>query len=46
MISRDVEDVVVALMAIDRERGYAWLIGYDSEFEGWSLVDEWPEVGA
>ncbi|MDZ7701800.1 MAG: hypothetical protein U5J98_06875 [Halobacteriales archaeon] len=44
VIARDGEDVVVALMAVDRERGYSWLLGYDPELEGWSVVDEWAEA--
>lgn len=43
VIIRENDQVVVALMAVDRERGHAWLLGYSPEDEGWIVVDDWPE---
>jgi len=43
IILRENDQVIVALMAINRESGRAWLLGYDPDTERWELVDDWNE---
>lgn len=35
--------VVVALLAINREAGHAWLLGYSPDEGGWTIVDEFDQ---
>jgi hypothetical protein len=41
IILRGDDQVVVALMAINRESSRAWLLGFSPESERWLVVDEW-----
>lgn len=38
---REDDQVVVALLAINRESGRCWLLGYSPDDDGWTVVDEW-----
>lgn len=35
------EQVVVAMLAINRKSERVWLIGYDPNEEAWSVIEEW-----
>lgn len=41
IIIRGDEQVVVALMAVNRDSGNAWLLGYTPDGERWDVVDTW-----
>lgn len=38
------QEVVVALGAVNRERGTMYLLGYSPDDEGWLVVDRWDEA--
>lgn len=41
IILREEDQVVVALLAINRVSDRCWLLGYSPEDEAWDVVDEW-----
>lgn len=41
ILLRDDDQVVVALLAINRETDRCWLLGYSPDDEAWVVVDEW-----
>lgn len=44
ILFQDDDDVVVALLAVDRDAGHAWLVGYSPDEAGWVVVDDWSEA--
>lgn len=43
VVLREGDEVVVALMAVNRDSGHAWLLGYSPESERWIVVEDWEE---